>query len=120
MLEFKQSDISVKIILTLTEFVTLPGSDYYFVFTHVLTKDQVTLTKLNGDDESLYPGRYNKFTFNPSVLFLGKQPGEWHYKVYENNVSGEILEQGKMILDRATAFEFKKYDSQTSFKTYNG
>jgi len=68
------------------------------------------------------------FTIDASTLFAGMQPGEWHYTIYEqvNDINLDPLlavaelEFGKMILDRATEFEFTKYDSPTSFKTYNG
>ena len=120
MLEIKQSDTSVNLILTLTELCETSNPNYYFVFTHVLTKDVVSWTELNASDLSLYQERYNKFNVNPSVLFAGEQPGEWHYKIYENDINGALLEYGKMILDRSTDFTFSKYDSATSFKTYNG
>ena len=117
MLRFSIDDTSTVLILTLTELCVTDNPDYYFVFTHVNTKEQVSYTD---QDESLFPTRYNKFTINPSVLFLNKQVGEWHYKVYENTTSGVLLEQGKMIMDRADEFEFQKYESENSFKTYNG
>lgn len=120
MLEFKQSDTAVNIVLTLTELATTKEPDYYFQFTQVNTKEVVYFTKLNGNDVSNYPDRYNKFSINPSALFVGKQPGEWHYKVFENNINGVVLEYGKLLLDRAVDFTFTKYDSATSFKTYNG
>ena len=120
MVEFKQSDTSVNLILTLTEMSVTVNPNYYFVFTHVLTKDVVSFTKPNASDISLYKDRYNKFNINPSILFAGKQPGEWHYKVYENDMNGVVLEFGKMVLDRATDFSFNKYNSDNSFKTYNG
>lgn len=120
MLRLKQSDTSTKLILTLTELATEANPDFHFVFTHVLTKDVVSFTKLSADDESLYQSRYNKFTIDPSVVFADKEPGEWHYKVYENDADGELLEQGKMVLDRSQDFEFTKYNSSNSFKTYNG
>lgn len=120
MLQFKQNETSVALILTLTELTTEAAPDFYFVFTHVLTKAQVTFTKTSAQDESLFPNRYNKFTINPSVVFKGNQDGEWHYKVYQNDVNGIVLERGKMMLDRATDFEYTKYDSPNSFQTYNG
>jgi hypothetical protein len=120
MLKFKQNDTSISLILTLTELATQASPDYYFVFTHVASKEAVTFTKLNADDESLFKTRYNKFTINPSVVFANKQTGEWHYKVYQNDINGVLLEQGKMILDRSTDFAYNIYDSDTSFKTYNG
>jgi hypothetical protein len=117
MLEFSQDNTSAILILTLTELKQTDSTDFYFVFTHVTTKEQVTFTD---QDESSYPNRYNKFTIDPSVLFEDKQIGNWHYKVYETDASGVLLEQGKMILHRATEFEFTKYNSANSFTTYNG
>lgn len=128
MLEFKQDDTAAVLILTLTESASLSAPYCLFAFTHVTTKDVVAFLKSTDDDESDYPDRYNQFTIDPSVLFAGYQPGEWHYKIYEqpsdSNVdpalSGAVLEFGKMILDRAEEFAYDIYDSPTSFKTYNG
>lgn len=125
MLEFKQTDTSADLILTLTELVSLDTPVFLFVFTHVLTKDVVAFISV---DTSLFPSRYNEFTINPSVLFAGKQPGEWHYKIYEQvsnsnldpALSGAVLEYGKMILDRNPAFSYGMYDQPTTFKVYNG
>jgi hypothetical protein len=114
MLQFKQSDTSASIILTLTEFATISGPHYLMSFTHVLTREVVSFVL--PAEESLFPARYNKFTINPSVLFTGKQPGEWHYEVREQasdsntdiSLSGSIVEYGKLMLDRETDFAFKK------------
>jgi hypothetical protein len=126
MLQFKLNDVSAELIVTLTENVSLTNPYFLFVFTHVLTKDIVAFVA--GPDESLSPNRYNKFTVNPSVLFASKQPGEWHYVVYEqlssNNInplaSGAALEYGKLMIDRTAEFSFNTYESATTFKTYNG
>lgn len=115
-------------ILTLTEFVTLTTPYYLFVFTHVTTKDQVKFIKAEIDDESEYPERYNKFTINAATVFANQQPGEWHYKVYEQesavnldpDLAGALLEDGKLLLDRATEFEYTEYNSATTYKAYNG
>lgn len=128
MQEFKLNDTEVALFMTLTEKVTLSSPNYLFVFTHTVTQDQVKFIRLNTADESLYQGRYNKFTINPSVLFSGKQPGFWNYKVYEQESevnedpedAGEILETGMLRLNRAEEFEFTNYNSSTTFKTYNG
>lgn len=128
MLQFKQDDTAAVMILTLTEFVTINTPYYLFVFTHVETKDVVVFVKGEVDDESSYPKRYNKFTIDPSDVFAGKQPGEWHYTIYEQasdtniepSLSGGVLEYGKLLLGRSSEFEFTKYDQATSFKTYNG
>jgi hypothetical protein len=128
MLQFKQNNTAATMILTLTEFVTLTPPYYLFVFTHVTTKDVVVFVKAEADDESDYPQRFNQFTINAATVFANKQPGEWHYKVYEQasavNIdpaaSGNILEYGKLYLDRATDFSYTQYDSATTYKTYNG
>lgn len=128
MLQFKQDDTAAVMILTLTELVTLAAPYYLFAFTHVTTKDQVKFIKAEIDDESEYPDRYNQFTINAVTVFEDQQPGEWHYKVYEQEsavnldpaLAGIILEEGKLLLDRATEFEYSMYEGTTSYKTYNG
>lgn len=128
MLEFKQNDTSKAIILTLKELESIDSPNYLFVFTHIETNDKVSFVKLNSDEESSYKNRYNQFTINPSVLFAGKHPGEWHYRVYEQvsdsntdpALSGSVIENGKLMLLRSADFEFTKYESATTFKTYNG
>lgn len=128
MLQFKQDDTQAVMILTLTELATLTTPYYLFVFTHVTTKDVVAFVKGVADDESDYPQRYNQFTIDASVVFAAKQVGEWHYKVYEqddadnldpDNAAG-LLEEGKLLLDRATDFEYDMYNQSTTYKTYNG
>lgn len=114
MQEFNQGDTDTKLLVTLNELVTEANPVFVFTFTHVLTKIQVSFTKLPGDDESLYPERYNLFSFNPALF---TQPGEWHYVVTEQ-VSEVILEQGKLLITRD--FSQTKYDGGTSYKTYNG
>lgn len=128
MLQFKQDDTAAVMILTLTEKVTLATPYYLFVFTHVTTKDQVKFIKAEIDDGSDYPDRYNQFTINAATVFDDQQPGEWHYKVYQQEsavnldpaLAGIILEEGKLLLDRATEFEYSMYEGTTSYKTYNG
>lgn len=120
MLQFKISDTSAVLTLTLTELITVTNPVYKFVFTHVLTKQQVTFDKTTGEDESDYQSRYNQFTINPSVIFANKEVGEWHYIIYENTTSGEILEMGKLMLLRTTDFAYTNYNQAVTFKTYNG
>lgn len=127
MLEFKQSDTSYDMVLTLTESVTLSAPNYLFVFTHVTTKDVVAFVILNSSDLSSYQYRYNEFNIDPSVLFAGKNRGEWHYGVYEQASVSNLdptglnnLEYGKLMLDPATGFAYSEYDSPTSFKSYEG
>ncbi len=128
MLQFKLNDTAAELILTLTENVSISNPYYLAVFTHVLTGDVVAFILNSAADESLFINRYNKYTINPTVLFSGKQPGEWHYKFYEQasavntdvTMAGNILEIGKMMLDRATDFAYQMYNSATTYKTYNG
>lgn len=128
MLQFKINDTSADLIVTLSELTTINDPNFLFVFTHVTTKDAVKFVKLGSDDLSDYPKRFNKFNINPSLLFSWSHVGEWHYKVYEQvsdvNLSelltGGLLEEGKLIIDRAIDFDYTKYNEPTSFKTYNG
>src|SRR5690349_7890302 len=124
MLELRLGNTSEEVVVTLTELKTLNEPNYLFIFVHTLTKTTVAFVKLNTDDLSDFPERYNRFLFNTSVLFLNKPVGEWLYSVYEQDsetntdpdVAAGLLEQGKMILNRATAdeFEFGKYNESTS------
>jgi hypothetical protein len=128
MLQFRLDYTAAVMILTLTEKVTIEAPYYLFAFTHVTTKNQVKFIKSEADDESDYPERYNQFTINAATVFAGQQSGEWHYKVYEQESSsntdpalaGIILEEGKLLLDRSTDFEYAQYDQSTSYKVYNG
>lgn len=128
MLQFKQSDTVSLLIVTLSENVSIDDPYFLFVFTHILTKQQVKFIKFIGADESSFPVRYNAFTINPSVVFAGSPIGSWNYKVYEQvssintdeDLTGDVVEYGKLILNRATEFEFTKYDEPTYYTTYNG
>jgi hypothetical protein len=128
MLKCKQDDTAVDLIVTLTENVSISQPNYLFVFVNIVTKDVVAFVKLESDDESDYPDRYNQFTIDAATVFAGYQPGYWDYTVYEQEdsanldpaLSGALLENGQLLLSRAVDFEYNKYDSPTSFKTYNG
>lgn len=128
MLECKQDDTAIDLILTLTENVSLDEPNYLFVFTHILTKDVIAFVMTEENDLSSYPTRFNQFTINPITLFAGFQPGVWSYTVFEQTSSTNIdpaqtgapLEYGQLLLNRVIDFAFTKYDSPTSFKTYNG
>lgn len=127
MLQFKQDATSAELILTLSEKVSINDPYYLFVFTHVLTKSSIIFIKSEGDDDSVSQGRYNRFTINPSVVFLDQPTGEWHYKIYEQasstntdlSLTGAVLEYGKMRLDRATDFAFVRYNETTAYKAYD-
>lgn len=128
MLQFDQNDTAAELILTLTEFVTIPTPYYLFVFTNVTTKDQVKFIKAEADDQSNYQQRYNKFTINSAVVFANQLSGEWHYKIYQQmsstntdpDAADGILEYGKLILNRSTEFSYTMYDQAQTYKAYNG
>ena len=128
MLQFKQSDNAAVLTLTLTENVSLQDPYFLFVFTHILTKTKVKLIRSTGGDQSYYPGRYNQFTVNAATEFLNAPIGQYNYKVYEQLSStntnelmtGAVIEYGKLILNRDTAFAFTKYNQAQTFKAYNG
>jgi len=127
-LQFDQDNTAAELILTLTEFVTINTPFFLFVFTNVTTKNQVKFIKAEIDDESNYQNRYNKFTINAAEVFENQLTGEWHYKVYQQSSSTNtdpnatigLLEQGKLILNRATEFSYTMYEQAQSFKAYNG
>jgi hypothetical protein len=128
MLELRLGNTDEEIIVTLNELKTLNEPNYLFIFTHILTKREVSFVKLQTDDLSDYPERYNRFLINTATIFNNEPPGEWLYRVYEqesednldpDNATG-IVENGKMLLSRAIDFSFEKYDEPVTFKTYNG
>jgi hypothetical protein len=128
MLELHFGESSEKVIVTLNELITLTDPYYLFVFTHVVTKDVVSAIRSTAQDESLYPERYNQFDIDTDVVFLDMQPGEWHYKIYEQaddtntdvDDTTSLVEYGKMILYPEMAYAPAKYNESTTYKVYNG
>lgn len=128
MLRFKITDTTANIIVTLTEKVTLTNPHYLFVFHHAISKDVVAFVRSDADDISNYKKRYNEFIVSPADLFTGKNVGEWLYRVYEQDsadnteelLAGNLLENGKLRLERDSEFAFTTYHKDTSFKVYNG
>ena len=106
---------SYEFIMTLTELVTVNEPAYNFVFTHVLTKEQVSFQLSEADDNSDFPGRYNSFTIDTTQF---EHVGEWHYVVTEAQ-TGNILEQGKMLITR-DSFNYTMYGGITTYTAYNG
>lgn len=128
MLDLNYGAVNEKIVVTLTELVTLELPFYLFIFTHVETKEQVTKIFAIADDESTHQTRYNKFNIDTATLFNGQPVGEWHYRVYQQDNDTNIdpsqaaglIESGKLILNPSAAFTFSKYDEATTYKSYNG
>jgi hypothetical protein len=114
MIQFANTDTTGNIIATLTELVTVDEPIYDWVFTHVLTKDQVSFSLTEGDDLSDFPARYNWFNIDVTQF---EHVGEWHYVVTEQQ-TGVILEKGKMIITRE--FNYEMYAGSTSYTAYTG
>jgi hypothetical protein len=123
MLELHSGQTGEKIIVTLTELTTITYPYYLFVFTHTETKNVVKFVA--GADESPYPYRYNQFTVDTSLF---APDGYWLYEVHEQEsatntdpaTSGAIVEYGKMILYKASEFEYEQYNEPVTYKAYNG
>lgn len=120
MLHLTQGSTTGTIVVTLYEKLTLTEDVYYkFVYTHSVTKEVVTDVIAATSDDSTYPQRYNEFAVNPSVLFANKPIGEWHYKVYEqegiSGTQGNLLEQGKLFIEPATAFTYTTPNETTTY-----
>lgn len=108
-----------KVVLTLTEKVTIPNPFFIFSFQHYSTLDEYTpLIYFTAPDISSYVFRFNLFEIteddagsivggNNIPLYL--KPGQWEYKVYESvtgsldpNTFGNLLEDGKMVVGDMT------------------
>lgn len=127
MLELHTGQTSEKIIVTLTELQTLVGPYYLFVFEHITTKDIVAFVA--GEDQSLFPCRYNEFDINTSNLFADMPPGQWNYTAYEQHspvntdpalALQPALEYGKMILYKEAEFAYDMYNEPVTYQAYNG
>ena len=124
MLLFTLENNADRVVVTLTEKVTLNEPYFLFTFTHIETRQTVEFIRASDADESASPERYNQYTIDTAALFEGKPDGEWIYKVYEQeseiSEAGSLLEQGKMQLVKDRDTVFTAYESATSFKAYNG
>jgi hypothetical protein len=128
MLNFTEGNTNEYAILTLTEKVSLTNAYYLFVFTHITTKEIVSIVIPFSSDLSNYKNRYNKFLVNTSALFAGKSVGQYIYNVYEQasgtntdtTLTGGLLETGKMNLLKAEAFNYTEYNTATNYTAYAG
>jgi hypothetical protein len=133
MLVFNKEDIAGNsITVTLTELSNIAASGiepyyYLFIFTHVETKTQLKKILADADDISEFKYRYNQWEIEDIEDFLGDAPdGQYTYEVYEQLSSTDegttgknIVEKGKMII-LADGFSFEKYNTETTYKSYNG
>ncbi len=127
MLAFTLGNTDDKLVVTLTEFVTITEPYFLFVFTHVTTKQVVNVIYATGADLSGYAYRYNEFEIDTQAVFGNYPTGEWHYTAYQQASSTNtdttgltVLEYGKMRLYPAAAFAYTEYNSPTTYKAYNG
>ncbi len=128
MLQFTQGNTAESFIVTLNEKKTLTAPYYLLHFKNSQTFDVVTTVINSTSDLSSYPERFNKFTINVATLFLNKNTGDWQYNIYEQasssntdpTLSGALVETGKMKLTPSTAFAYKAYSKDQSFKAYKG
>lgn len=127
MLFLMKGNTTDRIVLTLTEKISIPGAYYLFVLQHITTKEVVKFIKADADDLSAYKSRFNEFVVNTSVFFTSASVGQWIYKVYEqasNSNTDEtglkLLETGKLNYLSDTQFTYKKYEPVTGYKAYGG
>lgn len=125
MLTLTQGQTAEVLIVTLNEKRTITSGYYLFLFTHILTKQEVTKVFAFVDDDSGYQERYNSFGINTSLVFVNRPVGQWVYKVYEQSSAVNTdptglteVERGLMYLNPAVRFEFEMYEQGTSYKTY--
>ena len=113
-------------VVTVTENETLVNPNYLFVFTNLVTEQEVAFVKLNASDLSTAKERYNEFEIDASVLFDSVPTGFWWYKIYEQASSSNLipdnattlLEQGYMQLKNRTATEvFTEHNSENTYIT---
>ena len=126
MIELNKGNSSDKFVVTLSEKSKLNAPYFLFVFKSVPTETEVSFVA--GTDLSPYPERFNEFEVNTQELFSEAAAGEYHYTAYEQespdnldiaNTYG-IVETGKMKLRASEEFQYKQYESTTTFKSYNG
>jgi ABC-type molybdate transport system substrate-binding protein len=118
--------INKNVVVTLTEFTTLSNAYYLFVFEHVTTKQVISFVLPMSADLSTHQWRYNEFLIAASH-FTSAPVGKYQYNIYEQasssntNPSGlTMVEQGKMDLNNAAAFEFTQYSTATNYTQYGG
>ena len=126
MLVLNEDFITQNMVLTLTEKVTLAVPFFLFVFTNVSTRQVVTFNAAVADDTSSAPSRYNQFAINTQAVFANQAAGQWQYKVYESAVATtdptglNLLENGKMLLQKAAPITINGYKSTPTYVGYAG
>jgi hypothetical protein len=117
MLILTQGQTADKIVVTLNEKKTQSNPTYVFTATNATTKQVISFDLAT--DLSAYPDRYNEFSINTSVRFLNKPAGQYQYSITQKS-GGLEVENGKLILNPASDFEFSGYEPETTYNGYSG
>jgi hypothetical protein len=132
---FLNKNSSNDVVLTLSELVTLTGTDVYFLFRFISvdTKDDILFT---GFDSSTNPIRYNRFTIvetggtqNLTAATINMPvAGYWKYEAYQmtdpanlhlSGVTGGPIEYGKVFLSGSNLSQTQYvYSGAASLYTY--
>ncbi len=115
------------IICTLTEKQTIVDANYLFVFTNRSTNEKVKFVLVNSSDASTNKERWNEFSLVVNSQFNTQKEGWFAYKVYEQasttntdeELTGDLLEEGLMFLSDGTDVSFEQYSQEVTFKTYD-
>lgn len=125
MLLLNKGQTTERIVVTLTEKVTIPDPFYAFVFTHITTKEKILFYP--AVDLSLSPERYNAFNID-MALFANAPTGQWLYEVFESPVAEtnpvgaglNMLENGKMLLQKADEIIITGHNPSVTYTGYAG
>ena len=116
-----------KIVVTLFEKRLNPTCIYLFVFKSVTNKTEITLFKTDSDDISTATQRFNEFEIATATVFANGNEGQYMYRVYEaidtstTNITGmNLLETGKMLLQKNGPQTIKAHTPTTTYKGYGG
>ena len=126
MLLLNKNNAVDNIIVTLFEKRLLAVAVYLFVFENVTTRSIVTFFKTESEELSATTERFNSFNISTSTLFTGDE-GQYQYRIYEapdsttTDTTGlNLLECGKMLLQKSAPATVKAYTPTTTYKGYGG
>lgn len=113
-------DEPATVFLTLSELTTIAQPFYLFVFERRVASDAPVAVVLQ---PTLSNERFDQFEIDSATLFAGQDPGQWTYKVYEQDggqnldplSSGAMIESGTMDLHPLSPFKYAQPVNKTSF-----
>jgi hypothetical protein len=114
---------STNLIFTGYELATLTNPYYLFIFTSA-TEEVIKFVGTNTSTTN----RFQKIAVG-SITFANAEAGTWRYRIREQAsssntdeaLSGNIVEEGFMMLENNTTFEVVEYSNQDNqFITYDG